>query len=116
VDLDAEHRALVRTFPVCFREPEVRFRVFLSTEEFKGGDHGTRNPALAARRADTGDYSVVAVLRTLTSGDRHGRRKTGSAVGRACFLLNRFFHESSFSQIAAVEIHKAAGLFAGFPI
>jgi hypothetical protein len=32
----------------------------------QGGEHGTRNFALAARRADPGDYSVVVVLRPLT--------------------------------------------------
>jgi hypothetical protein len=32
----------------------------------QGGEYGTRNSALAARRADTGDHSVVVVLRPLT--------------------------------------------------
>src|SRR6266480_1597526 len=34
-----------------------------------GGDRGTRTFALADRRADTGDYFVVVVLRPLTSGE-----------------------------------------------
>jgi hypothetical protein len=32
----------------------------------QGGEHGTRNSALAARRADSGDHFVVAILRPLT--------------------------------------------------
>jgi hypothetical protein len=36
------------------------------SEESTGGEDGKRHSALAAGRADTGDYSVVAVLRPLT--------------------------------------------------
>jgi hypothetical protein len=39
-------------------------------EKIGGEDHGTRNFALAAWRAYTGDYSVMAVLGPLTPGDR----------------------------------------------
>jgi hypothetical protein len=39
------------------------------SQAIDGDDNGTRNTALAARRADPGDHSVMAVLRTL-SGDR----------------------------------------------
>jgi hypothetical protein len=36
------------------------------SEESTGGEDGKRHSALAAGRADTGDYSVVAVVRPLT--------------------------------------------------
>jgi hypothetical protein len=60
----------------------------------RGGEHGTRNPALAAGRADPGDYSVVAVLRPLTSGDR-------VAANQAPLLAEPFFRTApSFPLVA----------------
>src|SRR3981081_2561862 len=47
----------------------------------RGGEHGTRNPALAARRPDPGDYSIVAVLRPLTSGDRVAANQAPLSAG-----------------------------------
>jgi hypothetical protein len=37
----------------------------LNRQEIEGGEDGTRTFALAARRAYTGDYSVVVVLWSL---------------------------------------------------
>jgi hypothetical protein len=61
---------------------------------------------LAARRADTGDYSAVAVLWPLTPDDPD-RPTLNQALPLAGLV---------FSQNPRVEIRKAAGFFARFPI
>ena len=83
VDLDAEHRPLVDRdiyrAALAFERCDLAIQSEISPgfspepavarslrEEFDGGDDGTRNFALAAGRADTGDHSAVAVLRPLT--------------------------------------------------
>jgi hypothetical protein len=61
-----EHRTLTPPFSVPIAGTRrVPWR-FLFDWKIRGEDHGTRNFALAAGRADTGDHSVVAVLRPLT--------------------------------------------------
>jgi hypothetical protein len=42
----------------------------LNRQRIQGGEDGKRTFALAARRADTGDYSVVVVLRSLIDNDQ----------------------------------------------
>jgi hypothetical protein len=41
----------------------------LNRQEIDGGEDGTRTSTLAARRAYTGDYSVVVVLWSLIDND-----------------------------------------------
>jgi hypothetical protein len=65
--------------------PGLLLRVFPSIEKI-GGDHGTRNFALAAGRADTGDHFVVAVLRPLIAGYPHPNARSGSADGGVYFF------------------------------
>jgi len=54
----------------------------------QGGEYGTRNSALAARRADTGDHSVVAILRPLTVEIPHLFRLCHS-LAEPDFFVNR---------------------------
>ena len=107
MDVDAEHRPLVRreqntarifSAPLGGTQcsfPAFSFYLRIETE---GDDHGTRNPALAARRADTGDHSVVAVLRPLTPAA--GAANPGSAAGGAFF-----------PQVNMIEIDRRQALF-----
>jgi hypothetical protein len=67
---NVEHRTLTPPFSVTIAGTRrARWR-FPFDWKIGGEDHGTRNFALAARRADTGDHSVVAVLRPLRPGER----------------------------------------------
>jgi hypothetical protein len=65
----------------------------------QGGEHGTRNSALAARRADPGDYSVVVVLRPLTIEISH------------LFRLRHPWRSLIFLRTAASDFLNAGALF-----
>jgi hypothetical protein len=53
----------------------------LNRQGIQGGEDGTRTFALAARRAYTGDYSVVVVLWSLIDNDElSAQKKSGSAT------------------------------------
>src|SRR5882757_9039077 len=71
-----------------------------------GGEDGTRNSALAARRADSGNYSVVAVLRSLTAIDPLSLRKSGSVIAR----------RGLFCRVRLLKSAGGARIFAKIPI
>jgi hypothetical protein len=65
----------------------------------QGGEHGTRNSALAARRADPGDSFAVVVLRPLT------------AEASGVFRLRHRLSEPDFLRSTASNFLKAGALF-----
>jgi hypothetical protein len=72
VDVDAEYRTLVKVagesiLNSCSGSRNPSIPGAFSPRLRNGGDDGKRNFALAAGRADTGDHSIVVVLRPVTA-------------------------------------------------
>jgi hypothetical protein len=65
----------------------------LNRLRIQGGENGTRTSALAARRAYTGDPSVVVVLRTLIDNEEFActKKKDSAMIGGVIFSEH---HES----------------------
>src|ERR1700739_4339223 len=76
-------------------------QAFLNRSRFQGGDNGTRNFALAFRRAYSGDHFVVVVLRPLISGVVFSERRVVANVNKAPptaepYFLDAVSHDTRF--------------------